>query len=126
MSVLAGLATVWSWHQSREVNHSIGIISTCSSNVTREPSRLVASCADANSELSSMHWTNWGDATAFGVGVGRWNDCVPNCSAGHWRNEPVVAWAWDIKHNLYTHLESSDPRFFPSNFVVAPYPPSGG
>ena len=125
MAVLAGMATLWSFSQSRSVNQSIAMTATCSNSVTRQPSQLVASCADANSLVAKLKWTQWGDTTAYATGVGRWNDCTPTCVAGHWRSEPVTVWAWDIKGNLYTHLESSDPRFFPSTYVVAPYPPAG-
>lgn len=125
MAILAGLTTAWSFSQSRAVNRSIGIIATCSNSVTRQPSQLIATCADANSMLTKLKWMQWGDATAYAAGIARWNDCTPSCVAGHWRSEPVTAWAWDIKNNLYTHLESSDPRFFSSSYVVAPYPPAG-
>ena len=125
MAVLAGLTTIWSYSQSKSVDHSISIIAPCSSTLTRQPSQLNASCADANSMLASLTWNQWGESTAYATGVGRWNDCVPNCAAGHWRSEAVTAWAWGVKDHRYTHLESSDPRFFPSGYVVAAYPPAG-
>lgn len=124
MAVLAGLTTVWSYSQSRSVNHAIGIITPCSNTVSREPSRLVASCADANSVLTRLTWSHWGDTTAYATGVATWNDCTPTCVAGHWRSEPVTAWAWDIKNRLYTHLESSDSRFFSSSYLAVAYPPA--
>lgn len=125
MTLLAGLATLWSWNQSRSIDRTIGIVATCTSHVTHEPAQLMAACADANAYLTSLHWMDWGNTTAYATGIGRWNDCVPNCAGGHWRSEPIEAWAWDIKHGLYTRLQSSDPRFF-NDFVVTPYPPALG
>ena len=124
MAVLAGLATVWSYSQSKALDHSIGIIAPCSNAVARQPRQLVASCADANSLVANLKWTKWGDVTAYATGTGRWNDCTPTCVAGHWRSEPMTVWAWDLKNGLYRHLESSDPRFFSSSYVAAPYPPT--
>jgi hypothetical protein len=122
--LLAGLATAVSWTQSRERHHDVGIVSTCARHVTQEPRRLVVSCADANSVLASLRWTDWGDTTAYATGVARWNDCTPTCVAGHWKSEPIVAWAWRLRGHLYTRLASSDPRFFGPGFVVQGYPPS--
>ena len=125
MTVLAGAFALFSYSQSRMTNSSIGMFVTCTNQVAAQPTALVASCADANSGLSSLVWSHWGDSTAYATGVGRWNDCTPNCAAGHWRSESVTALVWDVKNGRYTKISSSDPRFF-DNVTLSAYPPTLG
>jgi hypothetical protein len=76
-----------------------------------KPSTYIVSCADANSEFTDLHWTGWGDETAYATGTARWNDCTPTCVAGHWRSEPATLWVWDPQRELsrmtiYTKIAS--------------------
>jgi hypothetical protein len=108
----AGVFTLISYKQSTASDSSIKMPLMCAKSTGVEPTRFVISCADANSEFTDLHWTGWGDETAYATGVARWNDCAPTCVAGHWRSEPVTFWAWDPRNGLYTRFDSSDPQLF--------------
>ena len=47
------------------------------------PRAIVLACADANWYARRLRWYRWGHAEARGRGVFHFNDCIPNCSAGH-------------------------------------------
>jgi hypothetical protein len=106
----AGVFTLISYKQSTASGSSIQMPLLCTKSVAVKPTSFVISCADANSEFTDLHWTGWGDETAYATGVARWNDCTPTCVAGHWRSEPVTFWAWDPRNDLYTKFSSTDPR----------------
>jgi len=118
--VLSLLAAWLSYHQSREHGAKVEMLLSCSTRVGVKPSTYVLSCADANSMLSSLQWTDWGNVTAYATGTARWNDCTPNCAAGHWKSDPVTVWAWRIRDDRYTRLATSDPRF--ATMDLTPYP----
>ncbi len=121
LGVLA-LATVWlSYHQSHEHGSKVEMVLSCSKKIGATPRTYVLSCADANSMVTSLHWIDWGDVTAYATGTAKWNDCTPTCVAGHWKSEPVTVWAWRIRDDRYTRLATSDPRFGAA-IDLAPYP----
>jgi hypothetical protein len=94
--VLAAIFTVVSYNQSTASGSSVKLLNPCQPlNLTVKPSNFIVSCADANSEFTNLHWTGWGDETAYATGQARWNDCTPTCVAGHWRSEPATFWVWD-------------------------------
>ncbi|MGC1238360.1 MAG: hypothetical protein WA860_06185 [Acidimicrobiales bacterium] len=113
----AGVFTLISYKQSTASGSSIQIPLTCTKGAGVKPTSFVISCADANSEFTDLHWTGWGDETAYATGVARWNDCTPTCVAGHWRSEPVTLWAWDPQNDVYTKLASSDPRLLGTAYL---------
>ncbi len=120
--VILALATAWlSYDQSRTRGSTVGMVYSCSKKVGTKPNSYVLSCADANSMLASLHWLDWGDATAYATGTAKWNDCTPTCVAGHWKSEPVTVWAWRIRDDRYTRLATSDPRLA-ATIDLAPYP----
>ncbi|MGH3733501.1 MAG: hypothetical protein ACRDVC_09040 [Acidimicrobiales bacterium] len=121
--IVAGVFALVSYQQSTASGSSTRLLLPCVGGPTKDlavkPSTYVISCADANSEYTDLHWSGWGDETAYATGEARWNDCTPTCVAGHWRSEPVTLWVWDprsklfaphLKISLYTRLESTDPR----------------
>jgi hypothetical protein len=115
--IWAGVFTVISYKQSTASGSSIQMPLTCTKSAGVKPTHFVVSCADANSEFTDLHWTGWGDETAYATGVARWNDCTPTCVAGHWRSEPATLWAWDPHNGLYTKLASSDPQILESETI---------
>jgi hypothetical protein len=120
--VVASLVTLrLSYEQSSTHGSSVLIVTGCSTKVTARPTKYVITCADANTLLTSLHWTDWGEATAYATGQARYNDCTPTCVSGHWRDEPVTVWAWRIRDHRYTRLASSDPRVL-GEITVRPYP----
>lgn len=120
--ILAGVTTAVSLSQSRASAGGVRMDFTCTNKVGEKPSTLVLSCADANSMLTALRWTDWGDATAYATGKVTWNDCTPTCVSGHWKNEPVTLWAWRVRDDRYTRLTSNDPRFL-STITLSSYPP---
>ncbi len=119
---MLALATAWfSYDQSGTHGSKVGMVLSCSKNVGKAPRTYVLSCADANSMLASLHWIDWGEATAFATGTARWNDCTPTCVAGHWKSEPVTVWAWRIRNDRYTRMASSDSRLL-AEVSLTPYP----
>jgi hypothetical protein len=118
--VAAGLFTLLSYSQAT-AKSSATILLGCSSKFGAKPSAYVLSCADFNSKFTDLKWTSWGSTTAYATGEARWNDCTPNCAAGHWKSESVTVWAWDLKNDHYTRLGSSDSSLLTSE-VLRPYP----
>ena len=117
LTVLAGAFAVISIVQSNSSGSTVSVFTPCRhQEFTVKPSTYVISCADANSELTNLHWTQWGDATAYATGEARWNDCQPTCVAGHWRSEPVTVWAWDLRPEghttAYTKLRTTSRLMF--------------
>ena len=50
---------------------------------TVRPASIVLACADANYWIDGLRWRGWGSATARASGRIHFNDCNPNCAAGH-------------------------------------------
>jgi len=119
--ISSGVATGVSLAQSRERPSSIGMYKSCSNKVGSQPTTFILSCADANSMVGSLHWVDWGDATAYATGLAKWNDCTPSCVNGHWKQKPVTVWAWRLRNGLYTRLASDDPQLL-SSITLTPYP----
>jgi hypothetical protein len=120
--ILAGVTTAVSLQQSRASTGAVRIDILCTKKVGVKPRSLILSCADANSMLTALRWTDWGDATAYATGQITWNDCTPACVSGHWKARPVTLWAWRLRDDLYTRLTSNDPRRL-STITLSSYPP---
>jgi hypothetical protein len=76
------------------------VILDCSHKPRVRPTEYVIECADANDQLTGLHWTTWGPANAVGTGLESLNDCNPSCADGHPHNYAVsvvlsklVAWS---------------------------------
>lgn len=113
--------SVWSYHQATSARPGVTMIATCTDHASARPKSMVLSCADANSELRALKWTDWGDATAYATGTVAWNDCTPDCAAGHWKSQPVTVWAWRIEDGRYTRLSSNDATYLSTRSLSA-YP----
>jgi hypothetical protein len=119
--VLAGIFTIISYEQSTASGSSIKFLLPCKPlDFAVKPSMFIVSCADANSEFTDLHWTDWGSETAYATGIARRNDCTPTCVAGHWISKPATVWAWNPRRDpsslgghhvvtIYTKVASSDP-----------------
>jgi hypothetical protein len=124
LAVLAILSVIFiglSWSQSYSHPNDIDMNLSCSSSLGQRPATYVIFCADANAEFTHLSWQDWGEATAYGTGIARWNDCTPNCASGTWKSEPVTVWAWRIRGHLYTRLSSSDTKLL-STITLESYP----
>jgi len=49
---------------------------------------IVLTCADYGEVLEGLHWTSWTASSATAVGTLVYNDCVPDCAAGHEHHVP--------------------------------------
>ena len=58
------------------------------------PGQYILACADGGAYLASLHWATWGSSAAFADGISTFNDCVPNCAAGHGHSFPVLVVLW--------------------------------
>jgi hypothetical protein len=50
-----------------------------------KPHSIVVTCADANEYVTGIIWSSWTATRAAGTGTVHYNDCTPNCAAGHFR-----------------------------------------
>jgi hypothetical protein len=55
---------------------------------TIEPAQIVLACADYGVLLERLDWTSWTAASATAFGTLVYNDCMPNCAAGHHHDVP--------------------------------------
>jgi len=65
------------------------VVGDCKHSQIR-PAQIIIYCADANGLLKNMRWSSFGGATARGTGSYSFNDCNPNCAAGHFHTYPVT------------------------------------
>lgn len=65
-------------------------ILTCSNTRVTRPASFIISCADANTELTKMHWSTWSATAASASGTYTFNDCTPYCAAGHFHSDPAT------------------------------------
>lgn len=123
MTVLAAGAALLSWHDSSAVRSTA--IYDCSNQNLVTPSYFVLSCADANSALKNLHWTDWNQPTAYATGTATWNNCTPDCAGGKWLSAPVSVYAYRVRDGHYTRLNSHHSSLFRQGpFIAASYPPS--
>jgi len=123
MIVLAAGATILSWNQAHESSVSIF---DCSTAASVAPKTFVLTCADANTELTALTWSGWGQTTANAKGTARWNNCTPNCVSGKWQSAAISVYAYRIENGHYTRLMSrySSALFPDGPFVALSYPPA--
>ena len=60
----------------------VKVISSCT-KATYQPTKYVFYCADANSGMKNATYDWWTAKTAHGTATLYYNDCTPNCAAGH-------------------------------------------
>jgi hypothetical protein len=65
------------------------VVGNCLRSQVR-PRSIVLACADANAQLTHLHWSSFGGASASASGDEYVNDCIPYCAAGHFHSYPVT------------------------------------
>jgi hypothetical protein len=136
--LLAGTTTIVSAKQSRPVagvaidpcapiEVQAGIAFPASAE---RPGTVVLACADDNLEVDHLHWANWGMPLASATGTLRWNDCRPDCAAGHFHAhaETLVVGSLRVPFAdtppLYSTLQLDwVPRGFATSYYFWPAPP---
>jgi hypothetical protein len=123
LTVLAGGAALLSWHQSDE---PVGLsMYDCNSQGLVAPSNFVLTCADANTLLKNLHWTDWNKSTAYATGIASWNDCTPDCVSGTWHSAPITVYAYRVRDGHYTRMNSHHSSVFSEGpFDASIYPPT--
>jgi hypothetical protein len=71
----------------------VGVVADCASaephTLSREPSSIVLTCADAGIRIEGLTWVDWADSAA-GHGTLWENQCVPSCAEGKFAKYPVA------------------------------------
>jgi hypothetical protein len=65
------------------------VVGNCTRSQVR-PSTIIVACADAGIQLTHLRWTSFGGVGARASGYYTYNDCKPNCAAGHFHSYPVT------------------------------------
>jgi hypothetical protein len=73
---------------------SVPVVVDCAVHPRIRPGQYILACANGGAYLASLHWATWGASTAFADGISTFNDCVPNCVAGHGHSFPVLVVLW--------------------------------
>ena len=122
LGVLSGSAALLSWHQAHEQTLTIF---DCGNQGADAPRTFILSCADANSELKNLQWTDWGHSVAHATGTATWNDCTPNCAAGTWHSASITVSAYRVRNGHYTRLGATHSALFVDGpFDASAYPPT--
>jgi hypothetical protein len=81
------------------------------STPTQRPKEIVLTCADANTYVTKITWSNWSSTSAHAKGIFHWNTCTPNCAAGTTRSKAITFIATDRRKVkgvwLYTELKAT-------------------
>ena len=75
---------------------SIYLMECADDQLATQPSSFTAACGDANANLDSLEWSNWGAETATAAGALVVNDCDPDCASGSPESFPVEVTAGDL------------------------------
>jgi hypothetical protein len=69
------------------IDSAIGVYGNCTTP-TVEPTEIVLACADYGERLTGLYWTSWTPTSATAIGTLVYNDCTPDCAAGHFHSVP--------------------------------------
>ncbi|GGI95966.1 hypothetical protein GCM10010121_003030 [Streptomyces brasiliensis] len=67
---------------ARERVSTTPVLVDCFWHSTVRPDDFILACADGNSRLTGLQWSQWGKNSAIAEGVNVVNDCKPYCAAG--------------------------------------------
>jgi hypothetical protein len=73
---------------------SVPVLVDCAIRSQVRPGQYNLACAGGGAYLSGLHWASWGLSAAFADGTSTFDDCVPNCVAGHGHSFPVLVALW--------------------------------
>jgi hypothetical protein len=79
IAILCGI--LWTGVAAGSVER-LPVFGGCTSKVRVRPGTITFACADGNFYATSLRWTRWAPSSAAATGIGRQNDCTPNCAAG--------------------------------------------
>src|SRR5262249_47545921 len=73
---------------------SVPVVVDCAVDGRTRPGQYPLACASGGAHLRGPHWAHWEPAAAFADGTSTFDDCVPNCVAGHGHSFPVLVALW--------------------------------
>lgn len=97
---------------------SIEVYANCSTPSV-EPVKIILSCGDFGEYLTGVTWSSWSSVSATGSGTLHYNDCNPNCAAGHFHT------ASGMKFTLSAPESNSVGATVWSKLLFAEQPPDG-
>jgi len=65
------------------------VVGNCTRSQVR-PANIIVACADGNIALTRLRWSTFGGTVARASGQFSYNDCNPNCAAGHFHSVPAT------------------------------------
>jgi hypothetical protein len=66
----------------------VRVVGNCAGSQVR-PSTIIVACADAGIQLTHLRWSSFGGSRVHATGDYTYNDCKPDCAAGHFHSYPV-------------------------------------
>jgi hypothetical protein len=72
----------------------VPVVVDCAVHARIRPGQYILACANGGAYLAGLHWATWGSSSAFADGISTFDDCVPNCVAGHGHSFPVLVALW--------------------------------
>jgi hypothetical protein len=76
----------------------------CVGKPVEKPSSLTLTCADANTLLDKIRWSEWKPSIARGSAILIENTCTPTCVAGTFVRYPATVTLSDVYHRGSTRL----------------------
>lgn len=105
-------------NSSSSVDTSIRVYGDCTTTSV-EPAGIVLACADYGESVSGLSWSSWTASGASGVGMLIYNDCNPNCAAGHQHSVPGT------RVSLSDPVAGAGGQEVWSKITLSPAPPGG-
>ncbi len=98
----------------------------CARQSVEIPASFVLACADANTTLTHLQWSGWGQTTAHATGDLLEKDCTPNCAEGKNVQYPASVTVSTIAAGRYTYMHVSAPQApgGPYDYTLTPIGPN--
>jgi len=97
----------------------------CTRQSVETPASFVLACGDANTTLTHLQWSGWGQTTAHATGALAENNCAPNCAQGRDVQYPASVTVSTIAGGHYTYMHVSAPQApgYRSDYALTPLGP---
>jgi hypothetical protein len=83
-------------HVAQHQSGSAYAIYNCANQPQVHPGSFDIFC-DGSNYLSNLKWSQWGGTQSVADGVEWIDNCTPNCAAGKWSKQSVIAVFWQPK-----------------------------
>ena len=98
----------------------------CSRQPVETPASFVLACGDANTILTHLQWSRWGQSPAHATGSLVENNCTPDCADGRDVQYPASPTVSTIAGGRYTYMHVSAPQApgGPYDYTLTPLGPN--